>query len=270
MRGHPVVLALVVALLLGEGCISGAGPTGPSGPTCEQICRAGTYPLPINYLQCRARCDTGTPQWHIDFWLKAYIPRDIPGYTFALGSGPFVTQTVIPVPPFGIFCSLTDQHGRSSAFGASARMTSDATFNVSADGISGFVGNNEPGFTTDVLCASGALQCTAQAEKTDMRWGSPTHSGSTSSVFLRAAASHACNLAAAAFPIRYEGILSVDTTRQNVAFTGRVTEFPAFESYVSVNGGPAQLLFYNFDSTKRVLALANGLTVSVSGSARLP
>jgi hypothetical protein len=278
-----IVLALFIAPILVSACNPGADLSPSGGLSCHDQCR-GTNPpgLPNSdegYRQCMALCQrsspppsppTTTPRWSVHFWLNAYIPGNIPNYTRVLTGGPFAGQTVVPVPFMTTYCALTDQRSASSSYGASARMRSDAVFDVGASGFTRFVPDHLPGVTTEVVCVSGVRTCSEQARRTGMGWGTPNRDASSSWVSLEVAANNPCTPGSASPPIKYDGVVMVTPARRLIEFIGHVSEFPAFEAYASINGGAPQRLFHRFDSNKRVDDLLSGRTVDVYGSAPMP
>jgi hypothetical protein len=69
--------------------------------------------------------------------------------------------------------------------------------------------------------------------------------------------------------IDYVGTITIDVAARTVSFQGSVDEFPAFEMYSSVDGGPAKSLFLRSPELgKNPWNLIGGPNVSVSGSAQ--
>ena len=74
------------------------------------------------------------------FWINAFIPGDVPGYTIRISKGVYAGKTAIPLPWQARINPLnwkdwdagylTDQRGFSNEMNASVRMQSKASFNV--------------------------------------------------------------------------------------------------------------------------------------------
>ena len=82
----------------------------------------------------------------VTFWISAFIPRTVTGYTRVLTAGPHIAKTAIPLPriarawPGNTFKDLdagylTDQRSFDPSFGASARMQSLAEVDVSSSAL---------------------------------------------------------------------------------------------------------------------------------------
>ena len=79
----------------------------------------------------------------IIFWINSFIPKTVSGYTVVIPKGVHVNKTAIPLPILArLFPTLqntfkdlntgylTDQRGFDDKYGASARMTSVANFDL--------------------------------------------------------------------------------------------------------------------------------------------
>ncbi len=70
-------------------------------------------------------------------------------------------------------------------------------------------------------------------------------------------------------PIDYRGTVTIDVFSRTVSFMGWVDEFPAFEMFGSVDGGPAKSLFLKSpDLGKNPWDLLGGPNVPVTGAAQ--
>jgi hypothetical protein len=100
----------------------------------------------------------------VKFWLNAFIPLNVPGYTRTLPAGPHAGKTAIPLPgiartwPGNTFKDwnagyLSDQRGFSSALTASCRMQS--VVEVEMDGPAMISQTHRSSGTTEVNLVSG-------------------------------------------------------------------------------------------------------------------
>jgi hypothetical protein len=178
----------------------------------------------------------------VKVWVKAFIPRDIPGYTQELTSGPYRGQSVIPHPVLS-YCYLTDQRDFGSSENASARMTSSLTVTGLPDNMA-VQQRHYIGDTVEVQCGSGNRTCMDNADSGRMHFTVKGAQDHQVSVRLEAAARNPCSLGTAiAGDIDYTGTILIDLHRSTVSFDGLVDDFPWFEAYVSINDGDAEKLF---------------------------
>lgn len=66
-----------------------------------------------------------TPIHSVKFWINAFIPRDVSGYTKPVPGGPHRGKTMIPGPNPVSDCYLTDQRDFSNDIHAKSRMHSE-------------------------------------------------------------------------------------------------------------------------------------------------
>lgn len=131
-------------------------------------------------------------------------------------------------------CFLTDQRSFSSARGASSRMHSEAFIWVKPDGYT-WSQEHHCGETVKVDCGDGHVEGRKTQNNDNMAF--KLLSGSSSRVVLDFKAGRNNPLVAFSPDINLEGTLTVDRVNKFVQFQGKVDEFPAFEAYVSINGG---------------------------------
>lgn len=189
------------------------------GPTNVQCCVAGGSPAPNDDVV-------------VDFYIKAFIPLTVPGVTKPYPKDR--SKTMIQGIPIIGDCFLTDQRSFSSASGASARMFSQALVWVKPDGYT-WSQNHHCGETTEVDCEDGDVEGKKTQNNDDMAFR--LSSGSASRVVLDFKAARNNPLVTLSPNIDLIGSLTVDRVNKFVEFVGKVDEFPAFEAYVSINGG---------------------------------
>jgi len=119
------------------------------------------------------------------FWINAFIPSYVAGYTINITSGANAGKSAIPLPgaarvnPGNLFKAwnagfLTDQRGFDSNPGASVRMRSWAEIDVAPGRFSLIDAQHETSGTTEVDTSSGATIDTAPADMSRCRWGALT------------------------------------------------------------------------------------------------
>ncbi|KAA8641733.1 uncharacterized protein ATNIH1004_010672 [Aspergillus tanneri] len=144
----------------------------------------------------------------VSFWVKAFIPLNVDKVTRPYPKDS--NRTMIDGIPITGDCFLTDQRGFSNASGASSRMQSQVWVWVRPNGYR-WSQRRYCDETIEVDCEDGdqgVLEFKA-ARNNPLVTGSPD--------------------------IDLRGTLTVDREHKFVEFIGTVDDFPAFESYVSVN-----------------------------------
>jgi hypothetical protein len=182
----------------------------------------------------------------IALWVKAFIPTNGPAAIANVPNHPGQTM----LNGLGVGCFLTDQRGFSINRAAEARMTSTIIFTLTGTGISSVTQVHQTGVTQKVNCGSGATAglCRAQAENRGMEFKNIQFDAAQkiASMTLEGAASNPCFEWAGPNPapnIHYKVLLSFDTTNKTWGLTAIAGQFPAFEGYIQVEGGPVKTLF---------------------------
>lgn len=194
------------------------------GPQNVQCCVAGRSPAPSDDVV-------------VDFYIKAFIPLNVEGVTKAYPKDR--SKTMIQGIPIIGDCFLTDQRGFSSARGASARMRSEATIWIKPDGYT-WSQEHSCGETTEVDCEDGDVEGRKTQNNDNMAFR--LSSGSSGRVILVFKAGRNNPLVTFSPNIDLIGTLTVDRINKFVEFVGKVDEFPAFEAYVSINGGSPRII----------------------------
>lgn len=168
----------------------------------------------------------------IDFWIKAFIPLNVDGVTIAYPQDS--SKSMIAGIPIIGDCFFTDQRDFSSGRGASARMTSEAWVWIKPDS---YVWSQEHHCdeSTEVDCEDGDVEETKTQNNDNMAF--EELSGDSNAVVLNFKAARNNPLVTFSPDIDLVGTLTVDRVNKFVEFVGMVDEFPAFEAYVSINGG---------------------------------
>lgn len=234
----------------------------------------------------------------VTFWMNAFIPRDISGYTISVPKGEHAGKTMIPGPhslaslkeaqlnvPKSMLavglsdCFLTDQRTFSNERNAKSRMHSEFTihFGVYPPRMTQ---HHNCDWTTELDCEDGSQDCHKKGKTDDMKFslikndplstnqrigarGAKPQIGLVK-VRMKCAASNPCAPESKFFgDIDYEGMIMLDLANRLLRFDGKVDEFPAFEAYVAINGGPGKTVF-------RIEPPEGNTVLSLPGSANRP
>ena len=224
----------------------------------------------------------------LTFWINAFIPKTVAGYTKTISKGTHAHKTAIPLPGAARVVNwnkswnagfLTDQRGFSSAATASVRMSSIAVFDL---GKKMMTASHRTSGTTEVNIDTGkqlgfanadmrrcsfveksqSLNALAKTEDSDEdRW--------EMSYYLSAAAGDPLvNMAA---DIDYNGSVKVKLNKKSklitLDFDGKLDAFPAFEAYAQY-GSSIQTIFQSSPpSGNTVINLLGGANRAISGQA---
>ena len=202
----------------------------------------------------------------IKFWLNAFIPKDVSGYTMTVPAGPHAGLTMIPGPttvgvvipprpsPFMFFqpirkmhlgvsdCYLTDQRDFSNYIHAKSRMHSEVKIDFSASPYKMTQWHNCH-WTTECDCEDGEVECHKKGDTNRMHFtlvglGSPT------TIRMDCAANNPCAPTSRAFgDIDYEGTIVINSASRSIEIDIKIDQFPAFEAYATINDGAGVALF---------------------------
>jgi hypothetical protein len=244
----------------------------------------------------------------LKFWINAFIPGTVSGYTQSITKGTHAGKTAIPLPGVARFHPgntlkprntgyLTDQRSFSGDPSASTRMRSIVTVDLTPGSCYPLTALHETSGTTEVDIASGAQLGFGKADMSRCTWQqavftSPIVIGSMLFPFgslvpisggfrppdpkefhLDLAAQAGDPLVAGAADIDYEGRFSVWQSGVapnivTVTFTGKLDSFPAYEAYASY-GGITKTLFTSAPPPgNTVLNLLGRATRPVSSTVR--
>lgn len=210
------------------------------------------------------------------FWLNAFIPRDVPGYTRLLTAGVHAGKTAIPLPglartwPGNTFKHLdagylSDQRTFDSSYGASSRMTS--MIEIETNVLEVVRQEHSSSGTTQVDLVTGRQSGFKIADMSRCRFVVPARSGSArglpgahftagrggstlpsrpsvppgpASLTVRLEAAAGDPLVGMAADIDYVGDLTVSRPVPDgpvtVRFQGLIDAFPAYDCYASLDG----------------------------------
>jgi hypothetical protein len=209
------------------------------------------------------------------FWMNAFIPLSVPGYTVTVPTGVHAHKTAVPLPGIargwpGNWAKdlnagyLTDQRGFDNKYGASSRMTCMCEIDAGTGDL--MHQEHTSSGTTEVNLVSGAQTGFARADMTRCSYtklGVAPAPGSAPPLAIFAAGRRASTfpqilsapggpyasarvrlvamagdpLVGAAADIDFNGTLTITGgSMLVVAFDGMIDAFPAYDCYVSFNG----------------------------------
>jgi hypothetical protein len=225
----------------------------------------------------------------VSFWLNAFIPHTVTGYTTVLKAGPHTGKTAVPLP--GIARSwpgnwgkdwecgyLTDQRSWDSSPRASVRMQSLA--NVELAGSEGpFLlqpQHHTSSGTTEVNLVTGAQTGWKKADMSRCKFSAPPRRGCGvfTSLNVELVGKAGDPLVGMAADIDYEGTFTValGTTPGSVkvSFQGKIDQFPAYDCYASYNGVTKAIFTSSPPAGNTVSDLLGYADRPVSGAAVFP
>jgi hypothetical protein len=234
---------------------------------------------------------------NVTFWLNAFLPKTVPGYTVPLTRGVHAGKTAVPIPQLAripnfadkhktLNCGyLTDQRGFSNAIGASCRMQSKIEVDLWFMTI--FSQNHDSIGTTEVDMVSGNQTNFGKADMSRCKyklispkraafpWLPNDENGKPNppppgviNLQLDAAASDP--LVKWAADIDYNGMLSIvigPNGLLGVSFGGKVDGFPYYDCYVSYKGVTKPMFTVTPPAGNTVMNLPGPARQSVTGSA---
>ena len=174
----------------------------------------------------------------VTFWINAFLPRDITGATTLLRRGPYAGYTAISGP---LYC-LTDQRNFSNDPRAQVRMQSQVTIDFSGDAPA-LTQTHRCDPTTECDAETGEVRCQRRASTERMQFAL-TAVAPQVAVRMSCGASNPGTSASWAFAdIDYTGTLVIDPIARSLAVDLKISLFPAFEGYASINEGMPILVF---------------------------
>jgi hypothetical protein len=194
------------------------------------------------------------------FWINAFIPRDLPGYTIVVPKGPHAGKTMIPGPqtigvstpiryigigkvPVGLSdCYLTDQRSFSSDIHAESRMHSEVRIDFSTP-TPGIFPWHDCFPTIECDCEDGEEECREKGKINRMIFH-PISIDSKTIIHMDCAANNPCAPTSRLFgDIDYKGLIVFDKEKRSVEIDIFIDQFPAFEGYATINDGAGVPLF---------------------------
>ena len=218
----------------------------------------------------------------VKFWINAFIPRDIPGYTITVPAGPHQGKTMIPGPgatnirptirgvPYSdidfmrgmmgqpyrssdveLFradgvgvsdCYLTDQRSFSTDIHAKSRMHSEFRLDYSGSSVSMTQWHNCDR-TTEVDCEDGCVECDKKGASNRMEFILKSFTADAE-VDMDCAANNPCSPSSRLFgDIDYEGTIRYNPASRLLEIDAKIDQFPAFEAYATLNDGAGVPIF---------------------------
>jgi hypothetical protein len=206
----------------------------------------------------------------VKFWINAFIPKDIAGYTQDAPS-PYIGQTMIqynvPLNPGNInqYCAFTDQRTFSVDFFAKHRMQSSLEIIYLGDNEIEFFTNHDIDPTHEIICETGFGGCFITGSTDEMLWENPTIEGGVFKIDINAKSNNPCSFGNGWSPdIDYVGTLIIGFNTKSLSFAGYVDNFPAFEAYAEIDGDTIHTVFQEFDDTKTVLNLMDTFFTTIN------
>ncbi len=206
----------------------------------------------------------------IKFWINAFIPRIVPGYTLTVSAGPHTGKTMIPGPQslrvptirptspmypprigstrVGVSdCYLTDQRSFSNGIHAKSRMHSEFTLHV-GEGRPRITQWHNCDHTTECDCEDGEVECHEKGDSSRMRFALLPARLCGPDVPVRVSMSCSANNPCAPTSrlfgdIDYEGVIEINSVSRCITFNGLIDQFPAFEAYATINDGAGTTMF---------------------------
>jgi hypothetical protein len=192
-------------------------------------------------------------QLALKIWIKSFIPNrhdSNPGFIRPLpGSpgktmipGPNIPYTNIAMPLVGGSCYNTNNRLFSPDLNAEAKITSSITLNVSFDGPNGYTIDPpviDP--TQEYDCKTGQVTCMKPTNSDAIIIDKPGYDSTYIYFGMHGNASDPCISAPSALvpSIKYDVTVLIDYPHGMLMFKGSAANFPSYEAYFSVDGGPA-------------------------------
>lgn len=191
----------------------------------------------------------------LEIWIRGFIPKSIPGtpdYVRAVPGQP--DHWMIPGPgipyvsngplPWVGSCYNTNDRDFTSARDAESKVASSVTVTLSDGPAASSINAPKVAKTRQFDCETGKVTCEKSVDLSAVNTSAPRIVGKTVEIDLDADAENACIPLVEWTPsqivpsIKWHGKLIINPGRGLITFRGTVAEFPAYEAYVSVDGGP--------------------------------
>lgn len=190
----------------------------------------------------------------VKVWINAFIPQSVPGVTKTVPSGPFAGQTVVEGPPnpFGprrIFLTNNRTFSTSdTTINTHFKMHSEFVMEFTGAGRSMISMNHVGGLATELDPATFAFKASDTASTLRMVLADTSipfvDPPSTARITVKMSAAIPLIFGASVVAdMDVIGFVLIDSVARTVTYQGNVDSFPAYEAYVSADGGPAIRLF---------------------------
>jgi len=225
----------------------------------------------------------------VTFWLNAFIPKTVAGYTKVLTAGPHVGKSAIPLPsiartwPGNLFKDwdagyLSDQRGFDPSPTNSVRMQSLAK--VELAGAEGptlvHPQAHRSSGTTEVNLVTGKQTGFKVADMSRCKFSVLPRrvSGVFTSLNVQLKGEAGDPLVGMAADIDYEGTFTVSVGSTpgalTVSFEGKIDAFPAYDCYASFNGVTKEIFKSSPPAGNTVANLLGKAKRPISGTAKFP
>jgi len=178
------------------------------------------------------------------FWMNAFIPRTVLGYTREVPKGPDKGKTMIPGPLPTSDCFLSDQRAFDNYIHASSRMHAECKvdFTTAMPRMITYFNCDE---TKELDCVEGNTECECKGKTNRMSFVMRRPVSSRRVVLeMKCAANNPCSPSSRLFgDIDFRGVITLDRSARTVEFVGLVDQFPAFEAYATINDQGGVALF---------------------------
>lgn len=194
-----------------------------------------------------------------EFWLNAFIQKEMNWCTKPLPGDPSRTMLDVPTLPY---CFLTDQRIFSSSSDASSRVQARAILSFDGSNFT-FTEANRCFPTHRVDCSTGVLAETGTATADRIKFSNPRINGNRLRINLSGAANNP--LVSPSPDIDFNGLLTINLQDYTASFVGYVEPFPSFEAYVRIAGGnPIELFRREPDHGANPWDLAGAPTIGIT------
>ncbi|MGO7153220.1 DUF3238 domain-containing protein [Rhizobium leguminosarum] len=189
----------------------------------------------------------------VHIWFRSFIPSTHPDLSLFItvtekGTHVIKAPKTWPVyPSLDGTCFSTDERGFDPSPTASARTTVEFSLKIRGREmtVESFDGRpmNRTGVTQNIDCKTGeAIAATRQAGTGAMSIGSVRNDGFDSVFFVKASASDPFYTLVPAPSVDFSFTVRYQFLARKVTITGSMDNFPAFEGYYQVSGGPTKVL----------------------------
>jgi hypothetical protein len=185
----------------------------------------------------------------IKIWINSFIPASIKSWNPYGNTHPINGLTYIMGPePWVSIGYLTDQRAFSFNPAASSRLHAEVAIQFTRERSPRLVSQQiRAGQTTAINTIDGRILCQKTANSSGTRFNSQISGAHLLELGLSTLVPNPCvsvlGLVDPAPPIREDLQIHVDASMRVVMVGGRVTSFPAFEAYMSIEGGYPKVLF---------------------------
>lgn len=182
----------------------------------------------------------------IKFWINAFIPKKVAGYTKSVPGKQ--NYTMIPGPFPGSDCFYTDQRNFSNNIHAESRMHSEFKLNFTGP-TPNLKQWHKCDFTIECDCEDGEEECKKKGntDRMKFKWDMANAFIKNKGLYviqMYCRSNNPCSPSSRfGGDIDYEGKILIDLPSRKITFDGKIDAFPAFEAYATINDGAGVALF---------------------------